>query len=365
MRATVTIALLLAACGSGSSPGSPDAGEEVDLPDAATPNPDDPDAAPIDPPGGAWLHTEGNRIRRADGAVWQGRGANLHDTRGCNACTWGPPDPDEVMRRVDELVDVWGADFIRLTLESYASDEGRVHWRGLLDDADYLEDVRAIVDHIGTKPGVYVLVSLWIDPTFSDMGWPTTGTHAVWERLAETFAGDAHVLFGLVNEPQYNYDGALDEEVWAAMNDTVAAIRAVEDDAGAPYHVITVQGTGGWARFLDYYTTHPITAGGGANVAYEVHVYDPESTFGDRFIDPSQTIPVVIGEFGPAADMTLDDCATLMDEADSLGVPYLAWTFHMRCPPNLIVDQSQGGCGIDMPLEPTTWGQLLRDRLAP
>ena len=53
-----------------------------------------------------------------------------------------------------------------------------------------------------------------------------------------------------------------------------------------------------------------------------------------------------------------------MDLAVELEVPHLAWTFHMRCPPNLLVDYSEGGCGVDMELEPTTWGVLLQDHLS-
>ena len=36
----------------------------------------------------------------------------------------------------------------------------------------------------------------------------------------------------------------------------------------------------------------------------------------------------------------------------------------MRCPPNLLKDNSGNSCGVGMPLEPTAWGQLLKDRLA-
>ena len=78
---------------------------------------------------------------------------------------------------------------------------------------------------------------------------------------------------------------------------------------------------------------------------------------------------MIIGEFGPVnlpgvATMTLDDCSSLMDQAENLGVSYLAWTFHMRCSPNLLEDASGGGCGVGMPLSPTTWGELLRARLS-
>ncbi len=144
-------------------------------------------------PGG--LYTKGNKLYLPGGKVFHGRGANIHDTRSCNACTWSKPDVAEVKRRIDELVS-WGANFMRLDLESYASADGRVHYKGVLDDPAYLADVKSIIDHIGTKKGVYVLLSLWIDPTFSSLGWPTAKTIKVWEKLAQTFKDDQHVLSG-------------------------------------------------------------------------------------------------------------------------------------------------------------------------
>src|SRR5690606_587166 len=142
-------------------------------------------------------------------------------------------------------------------------------------------------------------------------------TGDVWELLAEHFAHHDYVMFGLSNEPEYNYDGALNNDVWQAMNSTVAKIRAVEERLGVPNHIVAVQGTGGWSRFLAYYVTNPITAGGGENIAYEVHVYDPASDFDSMFIQPSKTLPVIIGEFGPAQGyMTMTDVSTLMEQAE-------------------------------------------------
>jgi endoglucanase len=316
-----------------------------------------------------WLSVSGTRIVSSDGKPFHGRGANIHDTRSCNACTWSAPNVKEVKRRIDELVDAWHANFVRLDLESYASATAggmaypRTHWAGVLSDPAYLADIQEIVAHAASKPGVYVLLSLWVDPTFSSLGWPTTATNQEWAKLAEVFKDEPRVLYGLVNEPQYNFDGAQDEQVWDAMNSAVETIRDVETAAGTPHHVITVQGTRGWARRLDYYLTHPITAGGGVNIAYETHVYNPPSDFADLFETPSATLPVVIGEFGPA-NMSEGDCAALMESAELHGVPYLAWTFHMRCAPNLIVDNSAGGCGVDMTLTPTSWGNVLKSRLA-
>jgi hypothetical protein len=296
--------------------------------------------------------------------VWQGRGANIFDTRSCNACAYQSPNVTEVKRRVDELV-AWGATFMRLDLESYATSGGRVHWAGVLSDPAYLADLQEIVRHIGTKPGVRVMISLWQDPTFTSLGWPTDATAQVWRKLAQTFAFQSHVLFGLVNEPQSNYDGALNSQVWTAMNNTAAAIRAVEDSLGAPYHVIVVQGTGGWSRHVTYYVTHPITAGGGRNIAYEVHFYNPMTDFNTLIGTPSLTIPLIIGEFGPVSGyQTEADAAALMDRLDQLRIPWTAWAFHMRCSPNLLVDYSGGGCGVGMPLAATGWGGTVKSRLS-
>jgi hypothetical protein len=312
------------------------------------------------PPAG-WLYTSGNHIYLSSGALFKGRGANLHDTRSCDACTWGAPNVAEVKRRVDELV-TWGATFIRLDLESYAAGGGRTHWQGILQDPQYLADVQTIVNYIGSK-GVYVLLSLWADPTFTTLGWPSAQTQQIWQKLADVFHTTPHVLFGLCNEPQQNFDGSLDSQVWAAMNTTAGIIRAVEDGYKTPHHLIVVQGTGAWARRLDYYVTHPITAGGGGNIAYEVHVYDPATSFNSMVVVPAQTIPVIIGEFGPS-NMTAAECTQLMTLARQQNVPHLAWTFHMRCSPDLLVDNSAGGCGVGMPLQATSWGSTLKTGLA-
>ncbi len=312
-----------------------------------------------------WLYTDGNRIRKSDGTIWHGRGVNIHDTRSCWACAYNPPNVDEVKRRVDEAVDVWQANFLRLVLENYEQADGRVQWQSPLNDPQYLGDIKAITDHIGTKPGVYVMVSLWYEPTTTSLGWPSAATNAIWELLADVFRHDSHVLFGVVNEPRENWSGSHDAACWQAMNDAVAAIRAVEDAQSSPRHLVAVQGTGAWARRLDYYVGHPITAGGGQNVIYEVHVYDPASEFPTMVTDPAQTLPVIIGEFGPSVSMGMSqqDCSDLMALAQTLEIPHLAWTFHHNCSPDLL-QTTAGNCGIGMTLLPTAWGQLLMSQFA-
>lgn len=332
-------------------------------------------------PGGAasgWLRVEGTRILLPDGRPFRGRGANVHDTRACDACAWEPPHVEETLRRIDELVDGWGANFVRLLLESYPDDghalglgppqnggKRRVHYRNVLDDESYFADVLRIVRHIGQKPGVYVLLSLWKDPTLDPLGWPTERTQRVWQKLARALRDEPFVLFGVSNEPRGNEEGRLDGLVWQAMNDVVAAIRSVE--AEGQRHVVAVQGTREWGRVLDYYVEHPITAGGGANVVYETHPYDRAVRFDALVAQPATKLPVLIGEFGAAqnADITMypEDCVALMDLAERLEIPWIAWTFHTNCPPELLVVR-RGTCAVGAPLVPSPWGQLVKDRLA-
>lgn len=331
--------------------------------------------APAAPKTTAWLSTAGNRIVDSRGQIWMGRGANLHDTRSCSACTFDPPGAAlvrEVKRRADTLVDDWGANLVRLNLESHSQtlgvNQNLRHYGGVLDDPGYLAEVVEIVRHIGEKPGVYVLLSLWEEPSFDqELAIPTSRTQQIWRLLAAVFARDAHVIYGLANEPR-NQDGMQDARVWQAMNDAVTAIREVEQRAGAKPHLIAVQGTRAYGRDLAYYLDHPITAGSGANIIYETHVYNPQSDFERLVLNPAKTLPVIIGEFGPvtglnSGEMSLKDCAALMNLAEQQRIPYTAWTFHMRCPPNLLEDPNPLSCGVGMPLKPTAWGQLVRSRL--
>jgi hypothetical protein len=237
--------------------------------------------------------------------------------------------------------------------------EGRTHYDTFLVDPGYLANIKMIVDHIATYPGVYVMISLWEDPTFTQLGWPTTDTANAWKMLAAQFDHQPHVLFGVCNEPQHNFDGAQDAQVYGAMLESINAIRNAER---GPNHLIAVQGTRAWARRLDYYVAHPIPL---SNIIYETHVYDPVGEFETLFVGPSQSLPVIIGEYGPASGfMTLLETAELQRQAVAHEIPSLAWTFHMRCPPNLLQDHSAGGCGEGMPLLPTPWGTQLRAHLS-
>ena len=79
------------------------------------------------------------------------------------------------------------------------------------------------------------------------------------------------------------------------------------------------------------------------------------------FVIPSATLPVHIGEFGPVSGyMTQADTEELMKRAKNLSLPWTSWTFHHRCPPSMLQDLSNNGCGINMPLQLTSWGALVK-----
>ncbi|MEO8878418.1 MAG: hypothetical protein ABI461_22700, partial [Polyangiaceae bacterium] len=112
----------------------------------------------------AWLTISGNHIVTKSGKPFHGRGANLHDPRSCDGCTYLPIDIAEVERRGDELVDNWKATLVRFDLEAYASSaypkgDQRVagQWKSIIDDPAYFTAIQTIVHHLTAK-GAYVLV---------------------------------------------------------------------------------------------------------------------------------------------------------------------------------------------------------------
>ncbi len=320
----------------------------------------------------AWLAVSGNHIVTANGKPLHARGANLHDPRSCDGCTYLPLDIAETERRADELIASWKATLVRFDLESYATadypkGDHRVdsQWKTILDDPAYFTAIQQIVHHM-TSLGAYVLVSAWLDPTTTNAELPTARTNREWDLLARAFADDPRVMYGLVNEPHDAPEKNAD--AFSALNQAVQTIRDTENKIGAKHHVVSVPGIDSYARNVAYYVDHPITAGGGANIVYEVHVYNPAADFETLFVAPAAKIPIVIGEFGPSTNppMSIIDSSTMMETAEKLEVPYVAWNFHSNCPPNLLrAAPNAGACGVGMPLTPTPeWGALIKRSLA-
>ncbi len=327
------------------------------------------------------LSTSGNQLL-LNGQTFVGRGVNLLTSRSCGACSWMENFASErgkavaeVKRRIDFL-QTKNVNFVRLLLETNEAEE----YRNYLASPVYRQEVKEIMAYLDSKPGIVVLLSVWMDPSLDALGLPTTvplagkvtSTRQILEALVEDFGKYPRVMWGLSNEP-HTTSAAEDQVGWTRMNDLVAAIRAKEVQTGSPEHVIAVQGLRDWARDLTYYVTHPITAGGGKNVVYETHQYNPKSDFGRYFLNAANTLPVIVGEFGPFAwagvtQMDTPDFQELIDQAELKKISYLAWAFHQRCPPNLIIDPQAGNwCEIrpevEGPLQLSTWGIWFFDAL--
>ena len=315
------------------------------------------EAAATTPTSTPWLSVRGNRIVTPDGRRWVGRGANLQDSRSCWACQ--QQNVGEVARRAGVLIDEWGANFIRLTMETHDA------FANVTADPAYLQEIVDLVRAVGQRPNVYVLVALWHDPSLDPKdGFPSPAGHAIWALLADVLADMPQVMFGPCNEPT-GHDGSRDAEVHQRMSDTVEVIRRAERAHGDKRHLIAVQGTYDYGRFTDYYLQHPITAGGGENIVYETHIYNRAEDF-EALLAPAARLPLIIGEFGPRPhiDMTMDDCEALIAQAELKGLSWMGWTFHQQCPPNLIQALGKQRCSIGMPIVPTKpWGEMLRRHL--
>ncbi len=317
------------------------------------------------PPSG-WLYAQGNKIYISNGdqnfgndKVFAGRGVNIFDSRSFGG-GFGELSTGEIKRRIDMLVDDWGANFLRLCLQSG-------NYTTVVEDPAYLDKIVEIVEYVGTKPGVYVLVSNWWSKNTDELGWPSSKTYEEWYSLAKALANYPQAMFGMINEPKYNFnnDPAINAKLLNRLDSCINTIRLAESHAGVSYqHIITASGTGAYGRYLSYYVNNPVTAYGGTNIAYETHVYDPESRWNENWLDASQTIPVIIGEFGPVSNyMTMDDCIQLMDLADDRQIPYAGWSFHHNSNPSMLVDNSNGSMGEGMDLKPNEWGRVVRDHL--
>jgi len=279
------------------------------------------------------------------------------------------PDVQGLNRWTDELLDGWHANFVRFDLWAFPAAGGRVQWRSVTQDPGYLADITNTVTHMTAKPGVYVMVTVFLDPSIKpnnadpDSEWPTAQTIPVYQALAGALYANPKVLFGLTNEPHgpANQNAALAQRYL----DSIDAIRAVEQQHAVPEHIVVVQAPQQWSRDLSYFVQNPLQR---TNVAYEVHPYNPQTDFDMLLTQPHQTLPIVVGEYGPSQFSTNADVKALFSLCQTLEIPHIAWTFHMRCPPNLLQDTASDGCGLSAAsgyaFPRTDWGNMLHDYLA-
>ena len=327
-----------------------------------------------------WLYTSGGRIHNPDRTLWVAHGVNLADMRHNSQC-WLVTDANETIRRLD-IVAEWGANLIRIPLETWDNEAVSPGTSDIISQPAYLASIKAIVDHATVHyPNMYLMLTPWHDPTFNTNSEPTAATDAVYQKLVDTFHSYPNVIFGVDNEPLLQHDNAT---VWSSMNHAVQTLRDRETFYGASPHLISVQARQ-WTADVSYYVANPITAGGGINIVYEPHIYDFKYT--DSALTAAQSIPVIIGEYGPGdpnADkgydwatpdytavnnnLTLPQVASFVQRCRELYIPVIAWAFNECDSPSMIYPSNGRVCGhacnTNVAFSVTSWGKLVKDDLA-
>ena len=286
-----------------------------------------------------WLHTSGGQILDADGGVWMGRGVNMDDILFCAYdydLANGPADVTEAKAVVDELVNNWKVNFIRISMYmgSYSQTYSWIN-----NTKNYATLMTEVVNYIGQYPGVYVLLTLRSDPTMNcptapaeNNCLPTEATVPVYKALLDSFSNSSFVMFGVSNEPDDQAVASLP----ATMSIGVQAIRDEETKLGTPQHLIAVQGSN--SPPLQDYT--PTAVQPSANVIYEIHYYPQWSgTPQTDYLPYVGVYPFFFGEYGgPTGSESDTMSASFFKDCEDDHIPSLAWDFSpfVDCAPDLL-----------------------------
>ena len=248
-----------------------------------------------------------------------------------------------------------------------------MQWKSLVDDPQYLADIVQNVTHMTSKPGVYVEVTVFMDPSMKletgdfDSEWPSSAgdTLPVYRALAEAFHDNPRVLFGLTNEPH----GSADHDAALA-----ARLRRPRSTRSAPSRTATARRTTSSSRrrprttraTSTYFIAHPLA---GDRIIYEVHPYNTQADFDRLITQPATHAADHDRRVRPGGRDDRTPTSRRCGPSRRLHeVPYIAWVFHQRCPPNLLQDTASDGCGLDAAtgynFPRTAWGDLLHDHLA-
>jgi hypothetical protein len=353
---------------SSSSSGAGDSGSTTPTSDAAGPGTDG-----GFPPG--WLYTEGNKIMVSTGSTatrWMGRGVNMDDIFMCgNNNNLQQSNPDMTQQtEIDGLMSGWKPSFVRysLSMNSFKA----VSW--LSNPAQYQTPVMNAIHHLGSYPGLYVLLTLRSDvsmmvgdsgnkdPTWIPSDSTTTpdktkfpmGTDPVYTALVDAFAQDNYIIFALSNEPGGSVK--TDATISSAMNHAVGVIRAEEDKLGVPHHLVSVQGNGYTSQLKMYTATpSPITHD---NVVYELHYYPGLAGETPSNYQYADTLPMIIGEYGDFTSSVPQ--SGFYTDMEAKMIPNLAWDFDpfSGCAPDLLNVTHSATM-----LQPTSWGMSVQTYL--
>jgi hypothetical protein len=299
-----------------------------------------------------WLHTCGNQIRTPDGEQVILRGANYMRSEWGLEIEWGRD------KALPELAQNWHGNVVVRGFASrpvidpkYTYTPGWPNPPTITSD-QYLrwldQEQQAAADH-----GMYIVFS-WrsykIDEDIEFVPKPDAEATTALVTLAQRYKDKPNVIFSLQVEP-HDTDW---EELLPLYNSMVTAIRA----ATAPRrHLIMVPGTV-WSRDTSWAVTQPVTADGGINIVYKSHPYEKDTQLFRRdFMQTHEAgLPVFVGEFGVAQEMTLQHVDELLSLTQDNAISWAAWIFDYDSPSSLLTGRNN--------LTPTTgYGEHVKNAM--
>jgi hypothetical protein len=322
------------------------------------------------------LHVDGNKIKDTDGNIVRLQGVNVPSME------WRA-DGDHVLQSVDEAIDNWHANFIRLPL-------CQDRWFGKApeqtdDGTAYRNLVQQVVDEV-SKKNCYILLDLhWNDANqwgknIGQHELPDDNSLAFWKAVAAQYANDPAVLFDLYNEP---HDVSWD--LWQHGGQVTEHFRANQAFGASPaidlvYHSPGMQGlldavrvtgaknvvvVGGldWAYQLDGIVQgHGLNDDNGNGIIYATHIYPQKKDWDVHVTPASKRHAIIVSEMGAGTFNPWNNVnpyywvPSLFSYVDQHQFSWSGWSFHPSAGPTIISNWDY---------TPTPyWGSFVRAELA-
>ncbi len=180
-----------------------------------------------------------------------------------------------------------------------------------------------------------------------------------WQQVAAKYKSDPHVIFELYNEPFVGRGPNPNSASWqlwlnggvdSADGFTIVGMQALYNAVrAAGANNLVIAGGLYWANDVSGVTTYPIQ---GTNIAYAAHVYETGTSALPTIATASQSVPIIITEFGDGSG----SCATATDtsvtqfankqggNAPAVELSWTAWAFYAASTPctfpSLIADST-------------------------
>ncbi|MEX2100213.1 MAG: cellulase family glycosylhydrolase, partial [Acidimicrobiia bacterium] len=280
--------------------------------------------APAAAASGSGFRVDGSRIIGPAGDEFVPRGVNVNGYR----WVW----PGDTRQWVNEIVDCWGFDTIRVA--NHVIDEPK-DWP-VYDDNDDLDALVATF----TSRGVVVI----LDAHDRTGGYYQGADLAVltdwWRQAAIRYRDNPYVWFNLANEPGHNIQ-SMPDGAWLETHRSL--LHVIRDEAGAS-NVVVVDGAS-WGQDLAAWSagaivdewsailTHGAELAAFGNVVFSFHAYE-QWNFGDAkmadFIARAhqRNLAVLVGEYGSQNnESTLPAARTLHRVARAANVGRIAWAW--------------------------------------